>query len=156
MHRAGSLKRFATSDAENHRQAALNDQCRWFSSDSEVVQESPRESLFKDRYFVSRRGIAKRFKDPVLVCEREAHRKLVHYQNIKHFFFPEAPGSVVLKGRLAFLFKFPYIYFYFKKYITLPLKTTLLKCRPLQKKTTITNQMKVKLKRIFSIIVGNR
>jgi len=38
--------------------------------DSEVVQESPRESLFKDRYFVSGRGIgsgsgiAKLFKDP--------------------------------------------------------------------------------------------
>ena len=38
------------------------------AGDSEVVQESPRESLFKDRYFVSWRGIgsriAKRFKDP--------------------------------------------------------------------------------------------
>ena len=40
------------------------------AGDPEVVQESPRESLFKDRYFVSRRGIgsgrgiAKRFKDP--------------------------------------------------------------------------------------------
>ncbi len=44
---------------------ALNDRCRWFSSDSEVVQESPRESLFKDRYFVSGigSGIAKRSKD---------------------------------------------------------------------------------------------
>ena len=31
---------------------ALNDRCREFSSDSIVVQESPRESLFKDRYFV--------------------------------------------------------------------------------------------------------
>ncbi len=35
------------------------------AGDSEVVQESPRESLLKDRYFVS--GIAKRFKDPALV-----------------------------------------------------------------------------------------
>ena len=36
------------------------------AGDSLVVQESPRESLFKDRYFVSRigNGIAKRFKDP--------------------------------------------------------------------------------------------
>ena len=39
------------------------------TGDSEVVQESPRESLFKDRYFVSGRGIgsgngiAKRFID---------------------------------------------------------------------------------------------
>ena len=38
-----------------------------------MVQESPRESLFKDRYFMSGRGIgsgsgiAKRFKDPALV-----------------------------------------------------------------------------------------
>ncbi len=38
------------------------------ASDSEVVQESPRESLVKDSYFVSGigSGIAKRFKDPVL------------------------------------------------------------------------------------------
>ncbi len=51
---------------------ALNDQCWWYSSDSEVVQESPRESLFKDRYFVRGIGIssgigsciAKWFKDP--------------------------------------------------------------------------------------------
>ena len=37
-------------------------------SDSEVVQESPRESLFKVRYFVNGRdiGIAKQFKDPAL------------------------------------------------------------------------------------------
>ena len=47
--------------------AALND-----ARDSQVVQESPRESLFKDRYFVSGRGIgsgsgiAKRLKDPAL------------------------------------------------------------------------------------------
>ena len=36
--------------------------------DSEVVQESPRESLFKGRYFVSGTsiGIAKRFKDPAM------------------------------------------------------------------------------------------
>ena len=40
------------------------------ASDSLVVQESPRELLFKDRYFVSGRGIGrgsgivKRFKDP--------------------------------------------------------------------------------------------
>ncbi len=34
--------------------AALNDRCHWSSSDSEVVQESPRESLFKDCYFVNR------------------------------------------------------------------------------------------------------
>ena len=39
------------------------------AGDSQVVQESPRESLFKDRYFVSGccigsgSGIAKRFKD---------------------------------------------------------------------------------------------
>ena len=32
---------------------ALNDD----TSDSLVIQESPRESLFKDRYFVSGRGI---------------------------------------------------------------------------------------------------
>ena len=46
--------------------AALNDRCWWFSCESEVVQESPWESLFKDCYFVSVRGsgIAKRFKDP--------------------------------------------------------------------------------------------
>ena len=50
----------------------LNDRCRGFSSDSEVVQESPRESLFKDRYFVTGigsgigSGIAKRFKAPAL------------------------------------------------------------------------------------------
>ena len=33
-----------------------------------MVKESPRESLFKDRYFVSGigSGIAKRFKDPAL------------------------------------------------------------------------------------------
>ena len=43
------------------------------AGDSEVVQESPRESLFKDRYLVSERGIgsgsgmAKRFKDPARV-----------------------------------------------------------------------------------------
>ena len=39
------------------------------ASDSEVVQESPRESLFKDRYFVSGigSGIAKRFKDSALI-----------------------------------------------------------------------------------------
>ncbi len=38
-------------------------------NDSEVVQESPRQSLFKDCYFVSGRGIgiAKRFKDPALL-----------------------------------------------------------------------------------------
>ncbi len=41
--------------------------------DSEEVQESPRESQFKDGYFVSGRGIgsvsgiAKRFKDPALI-----------------------------------------------------------------------------------------
>ena len=36
------------------------------ASDSLVVQESPRESLFKDHYFVSGSGsgIAKRFKYP--------------------------------------------------------------------------------------------
>ncbi len=40
------------------------------TGDSQVVQESPRESLFKDRYFVIERdigsgsGIAKRFTDP--------------------------------------------------------------------------------------------
>ena len=40
-----------------------------FSSDSEVVQESPNESLFKDYYFVSGRGIgiAKRLKNPAQV-----------------------------------------------------------------------------------------
>ncbi len=48
---------------------AIGDQCRWFSSDYLVVQESPRESLFKDRYFVSGigSGIAKRFKDSALI-----------------------------------------------------------------------------------------
>ena len=46
--------------------AAPYDRCRWFSSDSEVVQES----IFKDRYFVNGigsdngSGIAKLFKDP--------------------------------------------------------------------------------------------
>ncbi len=40
---------------------ALNNQ----AGDYEVVQESPRKSLFKDRYFVS--GIAKRFEDPSLI-----------------------------------------------------------------------------------------
>ncbi len=46
------------------------------ASDSEVVQESSGESLFKDRYFVSRcgidngSGIAKRFKDPADVSNR--------------------------------------------------------------------------------------
>ena len=39
------------------------------SGDSEVFQESPRESLFKDSYFVSGRGIVKRFKDPALMNE---------------------------------------------------------------------------------------
>ena len=36
------------------------------AGESQVVQESPRESLFKDHYFVSGigSGIAKRFKDP--------------------------------------------------------------------------------------------
>ncbi len=53
---------------------ALNDRCRWFSGDSLVEPESPRELLFKDRYFVGGNGsgigggigggIAKRFKDP--------------------------------------------------------------------------------------------
>ena len=43
------------------------------ASDSEVFKESPRESLFKDRYFVSGigscigSGIAKRSKDPAQV-----------------------------------------------------------------------------------------
>ncbi len=41
------------------------------AGDSEVVQESPRESLFKDLYFVSGigsgRGIAIRFEDPAPV-----------------------------------------------------------------------------------------
>ncbi len=48
---------------------ALNDRCRWFSSDSLVVKESPRESLFKDRYSVNGigSGIAKRLKDPAQV-----------------------------------------------------------------------------------------
>ena len=38
------------------------------AGDFQVVQESPIESLFKDRYFASgtRLGIAKRFKDPAL------------------------------------------------------------------------------------------
>ena len=47
---------------------ALIDRCRRFSSDSEVVQDPPEESLFKDRYFVSGigTGIAKRFKEPAL------------------------------------------------------------------------------------------
>ena len=62
----GSLNIFPESPRESP--AALNDRCRRFSSDSEVVQESPRESLFKDSYFVSGRGIdissgiAERFK----------------------------------------------------------------------------------------------
>ena len=51
--------------------AALNVRCWLSSSDSEVVQESTRESLFKDRYFVSGRGIGsgidKQFKDPALI-----------------------------------------------------------------------------------------
>ena len=43
------------------------------AGDSLVVQESPRESLFKDHYFVSGiysgigSGIAKQFKDPALL-----------------------------------------------------------------------------------------
>ena len=41
------------------------------AGDSQVVQESPRQSLFKDRYNVSGRGIgsgiAKRFKDQIHV-----------------------------------------------------------------------------------------
>ena len=49
------------------------------TGDSEVVQESPRESLFIGRYFVSGRGIvsgsgiAKRFKDPALffTCDKD-------------------------------------------------------------------------------------
>ncbi len=38
------------------------------AGDSQVVQESPRESLFKDCYFVSGigSGIAEEFKDPAL------------------------------------------------------------------------------------------
>ena len=88
--RAGSLNREPTADSTATKKtwifisfsritqgitrespAALIDRCRWFSSDSEVVQESPRESLFKDCYFVSGcgigSGIAKRFKDPAQV-----------------------------------------------------------------------------------------
>ena len=34
------------------------------AGDSQVVQESSRESLFKDRYFVSGIDATKRFKDP--------------------------------------------------------------------------------------------
>ncbi len=37
---------------------ALNDRCQRFSSDSIVVQESPRESLVRDHYFVSGIGPA--------------------------------------------------------------------------------------------------
>ena len=43
------------------------------AGDSLIVEESPSESLFKERYFVSGRGIrsgsgiAKRFKDPALI-----------------------------------------------------------------------------------------
>ncbi len=50
------------------------------AGDSEVIQESPRESLFKDCYFVSGRdigsgsGITKRFKDQAL---------FLFYQHIK-------------------------------------------------------------------------
>ena len=60
----GSLNHFPESpreSLENHR--------------TEVVQESPRESLFKDRYFVSGCGIgsesgnAKRFKESALVTD---------------------------------------------------------------------------------------
>ena len=43
---------------------------------SEVVQESPRESLFKDRYFVSGHGIGsgstKRPKDPAQMSKIES------------------------------------------------------------------------------------
>ncbi len=54
---------------------ALNDRCRWFPSNSLVFKESPREGLFKDRYFVrgigsgtgTGTGIAIWFKDPALV-----------------------------------------------------------------------------------------
>ncbi len=43
------------------------------AGDSEAIPESPRESLFKDLYFVSDigSGIAKRFKDPALNYEKD-------------------------------------------------------------------------------------
>ncbi len=59
VNRAGSLNRNtaadATADVKITRESrdTLNDRCRWFSSVSLVVQKSPRESLFKDCYFVS-------------------------------------------------------------------------------------------------------
>ncbi len=43
------------------------------AGDSEAIPESPRESLFKDLYFVSGiggSGVAKRFKDPALNYEK--------------------------------------------------------------------------------------
>ena len=57
---------------------ALNDRWRCLSNDSLVVQESPIESLFKDRYFVGGigSGLAKRFKDPAQVeCQIDVTNK---------------------------------------------------------------------------------
>ena len=47
------------------------------AGDSQVVQKSPREALFKDRYFVSGRGsgIAKRFKNPAQIKKRKDFKR---------------------------------------------------------------------------------
>ncbi len=50
------------------------------AGDSLVVQESTRESLFKDRYSVSCIGIAKRFKDSALLIA--FRKKLLFKVNI--------------------------------------------------------------------------
>ena len=50
---------------------ALNISCWWFSSDTLLVQESPRESIFKDRYFESGIDATKQFKDPAQIVYKE-------------------------------------------------------------------------------------
>ena len=67
----GSLNHFLESpreSLENHRTRYLID-----AGDSQVVKESPRESLFKDRYFVSGIDAATRFKDSAPVNELFHH-----------------------------------------------------------------------------------
>ncbi len=76
---------------------SLNDRCWWFFSDSEVVQESHRESLFRYRFFVSSCGIdsgsciGKRFKDTALDKQIIQYNLCIKSENLMNI------GSVIYR-----------------------------------------------------------